>query len=196
MTDYFALLGFERTPWLDAEKVQARFLKLSAAAHPDRSHNLGAEEIANANSKFSELNKAAATLRDSKERLHHLLALETGAPAEATQNIDPALVDLFSKVGQTNGQVDQFLSERARAISPMLQAQLFAQGLDWTDRISELQKAVASVKQKAESELREVASSWPSEKPLDRLRVLAHVFAMTSRWEAQLQQRFAALAAG
>jgi DnaJ-domain-containing protein 1 len=195
MTDYFALLGFQRTPWLDAETVQKRFLELSAAVHPDRAHNLGAQEIASANSKFSELNKAAATLRDSKERLHHLLALETGVATEATQNIDPALVELFSKVGQTNREVDQFLAERARAASPMLQAQLFGQGLDWTDRISELQQAVGAVKRSAESELQEIASRWPNAKPIDRLRALAHVFAMTSRWEAQLQERFAALAA-
>ena len=195
MVDYFALLNFPRTPWIDPSEVQKRFLELSAAAHPDRAHNLGATEVMAANEKFAGLNKAAATLRDPKERLHHLLALETGNPPSATQNIPNELIELFGRVGQTCRKVDEFLGERNRATSPMLQAQLFAQGLDWTDRIGELQQQVGVVKERAEAELKSIAQNWPNEKRYDRLAALAHTFAMTARWEVQLQERFATLAA-
>ena len=195
MVDYFALLNFPRTPWIDPSEVQKRFLELSAAAHPDRAHNLGATEVMAANEKFAGLNKAAATLRDPKERLHHLLALETGSAPAATQNIPNELIELFGRVGQTCRKVDEFLGERNRATSPMLQAQLFAQGLDWTDRIGELQQQIGIVKARAEEELKQFAKTWLSDKPYERLAALAQTFAMTARWEVQLQERFATLAA-
>jgi curved DNA-binding protein CbpA len=194
MSDYFALMNFPRTPWLDAGEVQARFLELSAAAHPDRVHNLGATETATANQKFSELNVAASVLRDHKQRVQHLLALEMGAAPAATQNIPDELIDLFAPVGQTCRKVDEFLTERARAASPMLQAQLFAKGLEWSDAVSELQQQVGVVKTKAEDELKRFAKDWPARKPVEELAALAHQFAMISRWESQLQERFARLA--
>lgn len=195
MTDCFALLNFPRTPWIDPAKAQARFLELSAGAHPDRVHNLGAAEIAGANETFAELNKAFAVLRDHKERLHHLLALERGSAPTAAQNIPNELIDLFAPIGQACRQVDSFLAERNRATSPMLQAQLFAQGLEWTDRIGELQQQVREVRTRAEEELKGIAQRFPERKELDRLATLAHTFAMIAKWEAQLQERFANLAA-
>jgi curved DNA-binding protein CbpA len=195
VVDYFALLNFPRTPWLDSAEVQARFLELSAQAHPDRVHNLGSVEVGVANEKFAELNKAFAVLRDHKERLHHLLALETGSAPAMMQNIPNSVIDLFARVGGTCRKVDEFVAARSATTSPMLQAQMFAAGLDWTDRVAELQQQVATVKSTAEDELKQVAQNWPAQKPIERLRELAHVFAMTAKWEAQLQERFANLAA-
>jgi hypothetical protein len=194
MMNFFKALGFDNSPWLDAAKVQNRFLEFSAPVHPDRVHHLGGAEKADANRKFAELNKAATTLKDSKERLHHLLALETGAAPTATQNIPNDLIDLFGKIGQTCRNVDQFIAEKNRATSPMLQAQLFGKGLEWTDAIADLQGSVAELKARSESTLREIAARWPAEKPTGQLASLAHSFAMISRWETQLQERFATLA--
>jgi hypothetical protein len=73
---------------------------------------------------------------------------------------------------------------------------LFAQGLDWSDRVAELQQQVAGLKSRAEEDLKKIAENWPAQKPFDWLAALAHQFAMTARWESQLQERFAALAAG
>lgn len=194
MTDYFALLQFPRAPWLEAATVNDRFLELSRPVHPDHVHNLPPEQLAAANKAFADLNLAAATLRESKERVQHLLELETGAASQATQNIPAELIDLFAKIGQSCRAIDQFLAERARASSPILQAQLFAQGLDWTDRLTALQQEVASLKERAEQELQRIAAAWPESKPIDDLRALAHRFAMIARWESQLKERFATLA--
>src|SRR5215211_7472581 len=100
MVDYFASLNFPRAPWIEAEEVQKRFLELSAPVHPDRVHHLGAAEKEEANRKFAELNQAATTLRDHKERLQHLIALETGAASGAAQNISGEFVELFGRVGE------------------------------------------------------------------------------------------------
>jgi DnaJ-class molecular chaperone len=199
MVDYFALLNFPRTPWLAAEQVQKRFLELSAPVHPDRVHHLGAAEKEEANRKFAELNKAATVLRDQKERLQHLIALESGPAAGTAQTISGEFVELFGRVGEVCRKVDLFLSERAKATSPMVQAQLFGKGLDLSDAVSELQAKVAEVKGRAEGELKEISERWreaKERKELARVAELAHVFAMVSKWEAQLRERFAALAAG
>lgn len=195
MMDQFALLNFPRVPWLPADDVKARFLELSAPWHPDRVHGKSADEIAEANQKFAALNAAAACLREPQARLQHLLQLETGAASAATQNIPANLIELFGKIGQTCRSVDQFLAERGRATSPMIQAQLFAQGLDWSDKIGSLQSEVAALKANGEEQLKKLNAKWPTEKPMEELRGLAHQFATIGRWEKQLQERFAALAA-
>jgi hypothetical protein len=192
--DSFALLGFERTPWLTATDVQNRFLELSATVHPDRVHHLSEAEKLDSNRRFADLNKAATTLKDHKERLHHLIALETGASPTATQNIPNNLIDVFGKIGQTCRNVDQFIAEKNKTTSPMLQAQMFAKSLDWTDAVTELQSRVAELKTTAESKHQEIAKRCPAEKSMNEISALAHSFAMISRWETQLQERFATLA--
>ena len=195
MTDYFALLGFERSSWLEVEEVNARFLELSSKAHPDRVHGEGDEAVRDANRRFAELNAAAVCLREPRERLQHLLELETGSKQNFAQAIPAELMDLVMRVGQTCRSVDQYLAERTKATSPMVQAQLFGQGLDWSDRVNELQQAVGDLRGKAEIDLKEIAEHWPAEKAIPQLQRLAHVFATVARWEGQLKERFAALAA-
>jgi curved DNA-binding protein CbpA len=188
MTDYFALLGFERRPWLDADEVNTRFLSLSAQAHPDKN------PTATANHDFAELNAANTTLRDPKDRLQHLLKLE-GATETAAHSIAPELMNLFSEVGLLCREIDAFLAKKAKAESPMLQAQLFAQGLDVSDQIEALQKKVFTAKTNAETELQQISATWPAAKNLDRLKTLSHTLATTTRWQSQLKERFATLAA-
>ena len=38
MSDDFALLDEPRRPWIDAELLKSKFLRLSTAVHPDRFH--------------------------------------------------------------------------------------------------------------------------------------------------------------
>jgi DnaJ-domain-containing protein 1 len=195
MTDYFSLLGFERSPWLEPEAVNARFFELSASAHPDRVHGGGEAAVKVANQSFAELNAAAACLREPRERLKHLLELETGSKPGATQAVPSEVMDLVMRAGQTCRSVDQFMAERAKASSPIMQAQLFAQGLEWSDRVAEMQTAVNELRTKAEEEVKRITSKWPEEKPILDLQKLAHIFATVGRWEGQLKERFAALAA-
>jgi hypothetical protein len=60
--------------------------------------------------------------------------------------------------------------------------------------VTDLMQRVAQLKASAETKLKEIAKRWPADKPLKEIASLAHLFAMISRWEAQLQERFAALA--
>jgi hypothetical protein len=76
----------------------------------------------------------------------------------------------------------------------MVHAQLFAKGLDWTARVEEALAEVGNLRAKAEAELKEISEKWPADKPIDRLKVIAYIFATTGRWDAQLKERFGALA--
>src|SRR5580765_7856135 len=109
MTDYFALLGVPRRPWVDEEALKARFLELSAGAHPDRVHEAGADEKQRANARFAEVNAAYTCLREPKSRLAHLFELETGGRPKEVEQILPGTMELFMEVGQLCRQVDAFL---------------------------------------------------------------------------------------
>ena len=78
MTDYFALLGESRRPWIDPEELKAKFLALTAQVHPDRVHNASEAEKQAASRRSAEMNAAYNCLREAKTRLLHLLELERG----------------------------------------------------------------------------------------------------------------------
>ena len=78
MTDYFALLNEPRRPWIDSEALKARFLVLTAEAHPDRVHNALPAKKKSAHERYTELNTAYLCLREPRESLRHLLELERG----------------------------------------------------------------------------------------------------------------------
>src|SRR5260370_36162164 len=94
MTDYFALLGEPRRPWLEPDSLKARFLALSAEAHPDRLHNAPEAQKQAANQQYAELNSAYRCLREPKERLQHLLELELRSKPEAVRPIAEATMGL------------------------------------------------------------------------------------------------------
>src|SRR5688572_29394167 len=99
MTDYFALLDEPRRPWLDPEALKVKFHQRSAELHPDRVHRQSASDKAKAQERYTELNAAYTCLREPKDRLLHLLTLESGGKPKDVQNIPAELMDLFFKVG-------------------------------------------------------------------------------------------------
>src|SRR5436309_5157524 len=100
MTDYFALLGEPRRPWLDPEKLKAKFLALSAEIHPDRFHSAPAAEKQATHERFPRLNAAYQVLREPKDRLRHLLELELSAKPAEVQQTSPGAMELFMEVGR------------------------------------------------------------------------------------------------
>src|SRR5580704_14000879 len=116
--DYFALLGQPRQPWLDAHALKAAFLQQSARLHPDRVQAGNDVDQAAATDRFAELNGAYNCLREPKDRLLHLLELESGAPPANVQSVPADTLDLFMETGQVCRQTDQFLAARSRAASP------------------------------------------------------------------------------
>ena len=205
MTDCFELLQEPRRPWLDANALKARFLELSAAAHPDRVHGGTESERAHANARSAELNAAYNTLRESRDRLFHLLELERGAPSRDIQRIPAGTMDLFVEIGQCCRDADTFLATNPNSESPMLKLQRMRQALEWSDRLMALQRQVNLRREVLETTLRGLNAAWESAPPpsdpdrknhlpLESLEDAARAMSYVSRWTSQLQERLGQLA--
>ena len=205
MTDHFALLSEPRRPWLDADALKAKFLALSAAAHPDRVAASGSAAQDSATSRFAELNAAHQCLRETRDRLQHLLALETGTEPRTVRAISPDLADLIIPAEQLCRDVSAFLAEKSKATSPLLKVALFERGMEWTDQITSLQSKLAARRAQLDAELQSLNATWaaldfaePSrrraELPLTRLEEIYRAYSYLTRYAAQLQERFVQLA--
>ena len=205
MTDCFTLLNEPRRPWLDAGEVNNRFQQLSKEVHPDRFHDAPETEKARAGQRYAELNTACQRLCDPRERLLHLLELESGAPPQNVQRIPPGTMDLFVEVGQGCRDTDAFVAERGLVSSPMLKVQMFQRGLELTDRLNALQQRVNAMRDGLVAELQTMNAAWEQAPvpgrperfaalPLERLEQVYRVFSYVSRWTEQIGERLVRLA--
>jgi hypothetical protein len=205
MEDAFSLMGQFRRPWLEVDELKGRFLELSAEAHPDRVHSEGALAKADATTRYTTLNAAYNTLREPKDRLLLLLELESGAPPSDIQRIPPGTMDLFVDVGQTCRDADLFLVEKAAATSPMVKVRLFEKGMEWMDRLNDLQRRINAKRDELVSELKGMNPVWESAPaagdpgrssalPLERLEQVYRVLSYVARWTDQIQERVVQLA--
>jgi len=138
MTDYFALLGETRRPWLDTEALKAKFLTLTASVHPDRVHNATPAEKQIAHQVYTELNTAFNCLREPKTRLLHLFELERGSKPQEVQQVSPAASDLFIEVGGLCREADSLLAEKINASSPLLKVEWFKKAMALTGKLNAL----------------------------------------------------------
>ena len=197
MTDFFALLGQPRQPWLDEDALKASFHDTSSSLHPDRFHNTDDAARAEAGRIYAELNSAYQCLREPKDRLAHLIELESGRKPGGIQSVPAEAMELFAQVGQLCRETDAFLVERAKATSPMLKVRQFERGLEWTDKIQMLMKSLNEQREELHAKLRSMNESWVGGSMAALLPVLGDVHSRLSylnRWMAQLQERFTQLA--
>lgn len=197
MIDYFVLLDEARRPWIEPETLKQKFLARSARVHPDRVHNLSEAERLAAQRRYTELNTAYNYLREPKDRLRHLLELELGAAPKNTQNIPPALADLFLEIGHLCRQTDSFLAEKQGITSPLLKVQSFERSQEWTEKVQTLQRKINGRHEALLDELKKLDSKWQAATEragmLQRLEELHALFGYFSRWNGQIQERIAQL---
>jgi DnaJ-domain-containing protein 1 len=204
MTDYFALLQEPRCPWLDPEALKAKFLHLAETTHPDRIHGASDFDKARANRRFMELTAARNCLREPKERLLHLIELERGQRPPGIESVPADLMELFFQIGQVSREVDGFLLERAKVRAPLLKVQMFERGLEWTDKLSQVQQGLNVRRRELEEKLKEMNAVWeaapavgsserPAALPLDELEMAYRTFSYYARWMGQLQDRIVQL---
>lgn len=204
MIDCFALLDEPRRPWLNAEALKEKFLARAADLHPDRVHGASPAEKEEASRRYTELNGAHARLRDTKDRLAHLLELELGRRPLDVQQVPAAAMELFFQVGQLCRETDQFLAGRGQVTSPLLKAQSFERGLALADRISEMLRVLAEASGAIEARLQTLNAAWAAapavgsperagQLPLDQVEALYRESSFLARWRGQLQERFVQL---
>ncbi|MBM3877473.1 MAG: hypothetical protein FJ386_12240 [Verrucomicrobia bacterium] len=204
MTDYFALLGEPRRPWLEVNALKLKFQSMGAANHPDRFHEAGEMERRAAEARFAGLNSAMRCLSDTKERLQHLLALEGRVTGSCIQSVPPELGGVFVEVGEALRHSEVVLREKSAASSPLLKVQSMQRALDCTEHLRALQTKVASLRDAAEAGLAALNPAWdeaprglPDERnksqALDAVERIHRVLSFAGRWSAQLQGRMVEL---
>lgn len=203
MTDYFALLGQPRRPWLNPEELKAKYFALSAQENGDRSHSASQEQQKTATSRQAGLNAAYQHLREPKDRLLHLLELELERKPQEIHNVPQETMARFIEIGQLCRGADAFLAERERVSSPMLKAGMFAEALDWTDRLQKGQQTLVATRTTLEDRLKEIDAAWDSPPgpqpaalpawPWAELEQLYRQFSFLDRWIGQLQERIVRL---
>jgi curved DNA-binding protein CbpA len=187
VADHFARLGVQRSPWLDPEELKRRFLTLSAEAHPDKA---GADKRG-AESDFQAVNDAYNTLRAMRPRLLHLLELEGAPKASHVEELPTAAVELFTPIAEITKRADSLLKQKAAANSPMLKVQLFQKALECVEAIQQTQQDLQARISHIETDLRDLGPNWKGSLP--RLQQAATALGFFDRWNAQLQERAAAL---
>jgi len=110
MTDYFALLGEVRRPWIDNNRLKQKYHQLTLQLHPDRESR--SQTTSEDTDSLAELNEAFRVLQDPKSRLQHLLMLENAAPA-AARSVPPRLANLFWDTGASLKNLDAILEKQS-----------------------------------------------------------------------------------
>ncbi len=136
--DYFAFLGFARSPRLDFGELEKRFHDLSRKLHPDRFFRSSEQERAFSMEQSSRLNDAYRALKEPVLRVEYLLSLY-GMRPEMKQQQAPA--DLLEEVFQLREEIDSLQAARrsgdTHAVAELTQ-QLRQMESDLRGRINQL----------------------------------------------------------
>lgn len=190
MTDFFALLELPRSPWLEVAAVKERFATKSGPVHPDRVHQADDATRAAATTRYAELNAAQQCLADTRQRLRHLIELETGQPPSDVGVVPPHISELFFKVGQSLRTVDELVHQKRAATSPMVQAQVMRQAMD---RMESLRGVIGELEQRR-SKLDDRCRALGADRGRagDRMSILTELhrdYSYLNRWLEQLRER-------
>jgi curved DNA-binding protein CbpA len=202
MTDYFALLGQPRRPWLEPVEIQKAFVTAAHECHPDRLHGATDEERGGAQTRYTALNQACRCLGKPHTRLRHLIELERGRKVSDLHEMAPELMALFGEVGGVCRNADRFLSERNAVQSPLLKVALLERGETLREQLESVRHKVQAEVTTMETRLKALDRAWVEatsaverERLLKDLEGLFRLFSFHDRWLSQLQTRWLQLVA-
>ncbi|MBO6004375.1 MAG: hypothetical protein J6Q00_02225 [Verrucomicrobia bacterium] len=194
--DYFALLDEPRKPWIDTGLLKDKFMEMSARYHPDKFPQATPEERERISARYAELNAAYQCLSHTRDRLLHLIELETGKPPSDVQRIPPGTSDLFMQIGQTCAQAAAFLEKQPQTDSPILKAKRFVEQMEWTDKLTDFQNQLQGISDKLEEELKRMNTDMENGAPLplERLEEIYRSASYINRWTDQIREKIVQLA--
>ena len=176
MTDYFALLGEARRPWLEPEKLKDKYFERSRAAAPD-----------------AEMNEAFRVLSDPKLRLHHLLTL-AGADLTAGRPVPPSVAELFWNSGMLLREIAGWLLRNQTAGSTLARALLQPERGKLAQRLGQLEEQSRAAYEAELAKLPRGEVDWPNEmaQMVERYDSIAYL----TRLLAQIAEKRFQLTAG
>lgn len=193
--DFFALLGEERRPWIDRDRVKEAFHRLSREQHPDQQAGGSTGET---DAVFARLNAAQAALSDPKMRLRCLLEIEfPGVKVSGPASVPETLADLFVPIHELLKNVDALLARKAAAPSALARALMAREELNLQESAQDWLGQLETLHAQALEELQAFDARWEPRPPdaAEQLLKFYHWFAYLSRWTDQLRERLFQLAA-
>jgi curved DNA-binding protein CbpA len=184
MTDYFALLGQPRQPWLDPDELKQAFHAHSLQTHPDTQPTAGDGE-------FTQLNEAYQTLLDPKRRLHHLLTLAGAAPQPAGAAVPPEIAELFPVIATLSREVERLLEKNAAATSALSRSLLRAELVQVQQRMTEALATLGRLQEESTARLQQMSVSWQASDAaaVAELHQLYLRFSYLTRWTTDLREK-------
>ncbi len=173
MTDYFALLGEARQPWLDPEKLKEKYFALARTRPAD-----------------AELNEAFRVLSEPKLRLHHLLTLG-GADLAAGRPVPPSVAELFWNTGTLLREIERWLLRNKMATSTLSRALLQPERGKLKQRLGRLEEQLRAAYEAELAQLPRGKVSSPDElkglvERYDSIAYLARLLEQTAEKRFQL----------
>ena len=198
LPDHFAVLGEPRRPWGEAEALKEKFLRRTGEVHPDRVHESAPEERRRAGELSAAVNAAYNLLREPKERLRHLIELETGARPAEVQTVPPGLTETAFAIGRLCRTADGLAQENERATSPLVQVGVFQRAQPVLEELTTLRAGLVVRRAELLAEIQALDAAWdaaptvgdPSPpRPWERLAEIERLLGYFQRWLRQLDDR-------
>ncbi len=167
MTDYFALFDQPRQAWLDPEKLKEIYHAKARTSSPN-----------------AQLNEAYQVLRDSKRRLHHLLALRGDTPSRENASVPREIEDLFPAVAGLTREAVLLLHKLSQATNALSRSLLKNEITAVQNKIAEMLARISELKNTALVRLQAV-----QENDSAQLHALYLQFSYLNRWIEQLEER-------
>ncbi|PTY01936.1 hypothetical protein DB346_10830 [Verrucomicrobia bacterium LW23] len=190
----FAVFGLEPRPLLDQDALKEQFARATAENHPDRFAHLPEAEKVVAEARYTAINRAFQTLRDSKERLLHLFELDTGAKPRDIMRIPPGTMDLFVEIGQACQAADTYFKDKAEAFGALAKAKLAKTGIELLQKLQALANKVNEWEKGLDAEMAALDARWiAGDHQSAALETLYRKFSYSARWKQQLDERIVTL---
>ncbi|HEY1771248.1 MAG TPA: hypothetical protein VGG02_13435 [Chthoniobacterales bacterium] len=154
MTDYFALLGEARRPWLEPEELKEKYHAQARAGSPNE-----------------ELNEAFRVLSEPRLRLQHLLALEK-IETPAGRAIPPEVAELFWRGGNVLRETESWLRRNAEASGQLARAMLHPQRLKLNERLTSLESGLNASHEATLGRLQTLDARWATRAPNDAAELI------------------------
>lgn len=184
MTDYFELLGLERSPVLDSEKLRSNYLQRASHSHPDVTTTGDTGQSA-------EVNHAFRVLVSPALRLKHLLELEGWTKSMDSIGNIGVFEELLGDAGVTIREADALVKQLEQASGAVVRAGMAGEASQCLERLQGLAGRLEELENKLNQRLQEVADHWTGEKQhlLPEVLELAMSFQFLERWQELVRLR-------
>ncbi len=184
--DPFAVLGFEKRPWIDLDELQKRVDDCARKTHPD---------AAGENSAFAELNAAAEQLRHPHLRLAALLSAPTPAERPRLEEVPADLSPIVFRVAEECRLASEQLAKKpSSALANALRNRRLQES---ANRLQELDRKVDDLLSDASRSLKNLDVEWdrlPASRRDAGVQTLRARFAFLHRASTLLAEALAGIA--